>query len=92
MSNHPDTRPAFTTLFGETIGCERSNSKLPVPTKPEDFMFEYIPNPPAAGKEKTEYARKSKYINTNPTQLIMGFVIIGLSYCLTVIKTMLDLA
>ena len=92
MSNQSERRPTFTTLFGETIGCETLNSKLPTPTKPEDVMFEYIPNPAATGKEKTEYARKSKYINTNPTPLIMAFVIIGVSYCLTVIKTMLDLA
>ena len=92
MNKQPERRPAFKTLFGETIGCERLNSKLPVPTKPEDVMFEYIPNPAAADKERTEYARKSKYINTNPTRLIMGFVIIGVSYCLTVIKTMLDSA
>ena len=92
MSNQQVRRPSFKTLFGETIGCERLNSKLPAPTKPEDVMFEYIPNPAAADKERTEYARKSKYINTNPTRLIMAFVIIGVSYCLTVIKTMLDLA
>ena len=92
MSNKSERRPSFTTLFGETIGCEELNSKLPTPTKPEDVVFEYIPNPAAADKERTEYARKSKYINTNPTRLIMAFVIIGVSYCLTVIKTMLDLA
>ena len=91
MSNHPERRPAFKTLFGETIGCERVNSKLPTPTKPEDVVFEYIRNPAAADKERAEYARKSKYINTNPTHLIMAFVIIGVSYCLTVIKRMLDL-
>ena len=68
------------------------NPKLQTPKKPEDVVFEYIANPAAADKERTEYARKSKYINTNPTRLIMGFVIIGVSYCLTVIKTMLDLA
>ena len=92
MSNQPEKRPAFTTLFGETIGCEKLNSELPTPTKPEDIVFEYIPNPAAADKERKEYARKSKYINTNPTRLIMAFVIIGVSYCLTVIKTMLALA
>ena len=92
MSNQSARRPSFTTLFGETIGCKELNSKLPTPTKPEDVVFEYIPNPAAADKERTEYARKSKYINTNPTRLIMAFVIIGVSYCLTVIKTMLDLA
>jgi hypothetical protein len=91
MSNQSEIRPSFTTLFGETIGCETVHSKLPTPTKPEDVVFEYIPNPAAADKERTEYARKSKYINANPTRLIMGFVIIGVSYCLTVIKTMLDL-
>ena len=92
MSNQHERRPAFTTLFGVTIGCETLNSKLPTPTKPEDVVFEYIPNPAAADKKRTEYTRKSKYINTNPTRLIMTFVIIGVSYCLTVIKTMLDLA
>ena len=92
MSDQSGRRPAFTTLFGETIGCETLNSKLPTPIKPEDVVFEYIPNPAAADKERTEYARKSKYINTNPTLLIMAFVIIGMSYCLMVIKTMLDLA
>ena len=92
MSNQSERRPTFTTLFGEKIGCEILNSELPTPTKPEDIVFEYIPNPAAAGKERTEYARKSKYINTNPTQFILTFVIIGVSYCLTVIKRMLDLA
>ena len=92
MSNQPERHPTFKTLFGETIGCEELNLKLPTPTKPEDVVFEYIPNPAAADKERTEYARKSKYINTNPTQFIMAFVIIGVSYYLTVIKTMLDLA
>ena len=92
MSNQSERRPSFTTLFGETIGCERLNSKLATPTKSEDVVFEYIQNPAAAEKERTEYARKSKYINTNPTRLIMAFVIIGVSYCLTVIKTMLDSA
>ena len=92
MSNQSDRHPSFTTLYGETIGCERLNSKLPTPTKPEDVLFEYIPNPAAADIERTEYARKSKYINTNPTRLIMAFLIIGVGYCLTVIKTMLELA
>ena len=91
MSNQSDRRPAFTTLFGETIGCEKLNSKLPTPTKPENVVFEYIPNPAAADKERTEYARRCKYININPTRLIMAFVIIGVSYCLTVIRTMIDL-
>ena len=90
MSNQSERRPSFTTLSGETIGCERVNSKLPTPTKPEDVVFEYIQNPAAAEKERTEYARKSKYININPTQLIMAFVITGVSYCLIVIKIMLD--
>ena len=92
MSDKSERRPAFTTLFGETIGCEELHSKLPTPIKPEDVVFEYIQNPAAADKERTEYARKSKFININPTRLIMAFVIIGVSYCLTVIKTMLDLA
>ena len=92
MSNKAERRPAFKTLFGETIGCEKLNSKLPTPPKPEDVVFEYIPNPAAAGKERSEYARKNKYININPTRLIMAFIIIGISYCLTVIKAMLDLA
>ena len=92
MSNRSERRPSFTTLFGETIGCETLISRLPTPPKPEDVVFEYIPNPAATAKERKENARKSKYININPTRLIMAFVIIGVGYCLMVIKSMLDLA
>ena len=59
MSNKSERRPSFKTLFGETIGCEELNSKSPTPKKPEDIVFEYIPNPAAADKERTEYAKKA---------------------------------
>lgn len=59
MSNPSERRPDFTTLVGETIGCETFNSKLSTPTKPEDVVFEYILNQ-EADKVRSECAKKSK--------------------------------